>query len=110
MRPVSSLLCLPRPTGNARAARSVPGRAWTRSGTGPTGPPSTLRRPITGRRLVHRCPLPVRPGRHGVGNGSGAGAGPVRTGPATDTVGVGSEAGIGRRLATHPAKLPFYCS
>ena len=93
-------------TGNARTAGTIADRP--RPGT--TRPPSTLRRSIAGRRLVRRRPLSVRPGRHGVGNGSSAGAGPVRTGPATDAVGVGSEAGIGRHLATHPAKLPFSCS
>lgn len=102
-------LCLAMPTGYSRTTRAIPGRPGTGSRTGPTRPPSTLRRPITGRRLIHRRPLPVRPWRHGVGKGSGAGARPVRTGPATDAVGIGSEAGIGRRLATHPAKLPFYC-
>lgn len=109
---VSSLLHRPLslPTGNSRTTRAVAGRPVARSRTGSTRPASTLRRPITGRRLIHGRPLPVRPGRHGVGYGSGAGAGPVRTGPATDAVGVGSEAGIGRRLATHSAKLPFYCS
>jgi hypothetical protein len=101
-------LALALATGNSRTTRAIAGRAGSR--TRPTRPASTLRRPIAGRWLIHRRPLPVRPGRHGVGNGSGAGAGPVRTGPATDAVGVGSEAGIGRRLATHSAKLPFYCA
>ncbi|MEY9927151.1 hypothetical protein ABH926_001776 [Catenulispora sp. GP43] len=91
--------------GSTRTARSIPARR-----AGPTRSAPTLRRPVTGRRLVRRRRLPVRPGRHGVGNGRGAGADPVSAGPAADAVGVGSEAGIGRRLATHPAKLPFSCS
>jgi|GEM_PF-6476966 len=112
MGSVSALLHLPLslPTGSSRTTGAVTSRSGARSRTGPTRPASPLRRPITGRRLIHGRPLPVRPGRHGVGYGSGAGAGPVRTGPATDAVGVGSEAGIGRRLATHSAKLPFYGS
>ncbi|MEY9890564.1 hypothetical protein ABIA35_000510 [Catenulispora sp. MAP12-49] len=98
-------------SGLGRRAAGHAGAAMTR---GITRRAPTLRRPVTGRRLVRRLVrrrrLPVRTGRHGVGNGSGAGAGPVSAGPATDAVGVGSEAGIGRRLATHPAKLPFSCS
>ncbi len=99
-------------TGNARnTAGATRGRAVAGAGAGAGTRRSapTLRRPVAGRRLVRRRTLPVRPGRpgrRGVRNGSGAGAGPVSAGPATDAVGVGSEAGIGRRLATHPAKLP----
>ena len=105
----------PGATGNARTtADATRARAGAVSGTGTRTRTSagtrrsapTLRRPVAGRRLVRRRTLPVRPGRRGVRNGSGAGAGPVSAGPATDAVGVGSEAGIGRRLATHPAKLP----
>jgi hypothetical protein len=99
-------------TGHARTAgateatgtpRTVPS---SRARPGTNRPLPTLRRPVTRRRLVRRRRLPVRTGRHRVGNGSGAEAGPVSAGPAADAVGIGPEAGIGGRLATHPAKLP----
>jgi hypothetical protein len=61
------------------------------------------------RNLLLRS-LAVRPGRP-AGHRTGTGAWPVRAvRPAPDTVGIGSEAGIGRRIAAHPAKLPSYSS
>jgi hypothetical protein len=94
--------------GRMRGARSrTASRTIALAGRAAT----TLWRPVAGRRLVRLLvrglSLPMGAGRHGVGDGSGAGAGPISAGSATDAVGVGAEAGIGRRLATHPAKLPF---
>jgi hypothetical protein len=103
-----------RGMGRMRGARALTtGRTIALARAGRAA--ATLRRPVAGRRLVRRLvrllmrgrSLPMGAGRHGVGNGSGAGAGPISAGSATDAVGVGAEAGIGRRLATHPAKLPF---
>jgi hypothetical protein len=79
-----------------------------RSAMGATRPVARTRRSASALRstVTRWRTLPVRTGGHSVGHRSGAGAGPVSTGSATDAVGVGSEAGIGRRFATHPAKLP----